>query len=344
MTLDQQTLALVWFAILGLLLSGYAILDGFDLGVGILQPFLPRDEPQRRLAINTIGPLWDGNEVWLVTFGGAMFAAFPNAYASVFSGFYTPFMALLFALVLRAVSMEFRGKAAHATWRRLWDGCFFAGSFLASLLFGVAVGNVLRGIPLDARGDFTGSLADLLNPYALLVGLLVVALFAMHGAIYLHLRTEGDLQRRAEGWMWRTFGLFLLLFMLTTMVTLVVVPRAAAHFENNPMLWLVPVVNVFAIANIPRALYHRSPAQAFASSSITILALVVLLGAALFPNLLHSLPEPENSLTIFNAASSPRTLKIMLLVAAIGMPLVLAYTGTIYWTFRGKVKLDEHSY
>jgi cytochrome bd ubiquinol oxidase subunit II len=343
-SLEQPTLALIWFGLLGVLLAGYAILDGFDLGVGILHPFVPRSEQERRLAIATIGPLWDGNEVWLVTFGGAMFAAFPNAYATVFSGFYTAFMLLLFALILRGVSMEFRSKLAHPRWRRLWDGCFFLGSSLAALLFGIATGNILRGIPLDARGNFTGSLLDLLNPYALLVGLLVVALFAMHGAIYLHLRTEGELQQRAEGWMWRTFGLFLLLFMLTTMFTLVAVPRATAHLVHNPVLWLVPVANVFAIANVPRALYRRSPAQAFASSAATILALVFLLGAALLPDLVPSSSDPAHGLTIFNAASSARTLAIMLVIAAIGMPLVLAYTAAIYWTFRGKVRLDEHSH
>jgi cytochrome d ubiquinol oxidase subunit II len=326
------------------LLTGYAVLDGFDLGVGITHLLIPRTEHERRVAINSIGPLWDGNEVWLVTFGGAMFAAFPDAYATVFSGFYTAFMALLFALILRAVSIEFRSKVAAPGWRRVWDVCFSAGSTVAALLFGVATGNIMRGIPLDARGNFTGSLLDLLNPYALLVGVLTVSLFAMHGTIYLHLKTEGPLQRRTVEWMWRTFGVFLLTYVMTTMFTLVAVPRAVAHLVETPILWAVPVANVFAVANIPRAIHRGSAGHAFVSSSAVIVAMVFLLGAALFPNLVPSHPEPQHGLTIWNAASSARTLEIMLLVAVIGMPGVLAYTATVYWTFRGKVRLDEHSY
>lgn len=344
MNLDHSTLALIWFVLLGVLLTGYAILDGFDLGVGITHLLITRDEQERRLMMNSIGPIWDGNEVWLVTFGGAMFAAFPNAYATVFSGFYTPFMMLLFALILRAVSMEFRGKVARAAWRRLWDGCFSAGSTTAALLFGVATGNIIRGIPLDEHGDFTGSLMTLLNPYALLVGLLTVSLFAMHGTIYLHLKTEGALQQRIEDWMWRTFGFFLLTYILTTMFTLVTVPRAITHLMESPLLWVVPVANAFAVANIPRAIYRGSAPAAFASSSGTIVAMVFLLGAALFPDLVPSMPDPQHGVTIMNAASSPRTLSIMLIIAAIGMPIVLCYTAAIYWTFRGKVRLGEHSY
>ena len=343
MILDADTLTLIWFLLLGVLLAGYAILDGFDLGVGIVHLLVPADEAERRLAMNTIGPLWDGNEVWLVTFGGAMFAAFPNAYATVFSGFYTAFMLLLVALISRAVSMEFRSKVAAPGWRRIWDAAFSAGSALAALLFGVATGNILRGLPLDARGDYTGTLLDLLNPYALLVGAMTVALFAMHGTIYLHLKTDGVLQRRTVDWMWRTYGIFLLLFLLVTMVTLVVMPRATRHFAALPLLWAVPVATAAAIANIPRAIHRGLPGQAFLSSAATIAALVFLLGAALYPDMVPA-TDPANTVTIHNAASSPRTLRIMLLIALIGMPMVLSYTAAIYWAFRGKVQLDEHSY
>lgn len=343
MTLDATTLPVVWFALLGVLLAGYAILDGFDLGVGMMHNLIARDDRERRLVMNTIGPIWDGNEVWLVTFGGALFAAFPEAYATVFSGFYTAFMLLLFALILRAVSMEFRSKVHHATWRRVWDVLFTAGSALAAVLFGVATGNVMRGLALDARGNFTGSLLDLLNPYALLVGVMTLALFAMHGTIYLHLKTEGPLQQRTVAWMWRTFGCFLVTFVLTTMFTLVAVPRATQHLAEHPILWIVPVANVFAVANVPRAIYRGSPGAAFASSCATIVALVFLLGVAIFPDLVPA-HDPANGLTVWNAASSTRTLGIMLLIALIGMPLVLSYTAAIYWTFRGKVRLDDHSY
>jgi len=295
--------------------------------------------------MNAIGPIWDGNEVWLVTFGGALFAAFPEAYATVFSGFYTPFMVLLFALILRAVSLEFRSKMSSARWRRLWDATFFAGSTLAALLFGVAVGNAMLGIPLDARGDFTGTLLDLVSPYTLLVGVFVVATFAMHGALFLYLKTEGELQQRLEVWMWRTFGVFLVTYLLTTIYTLVLVPRAAAKFQQFPVLApLAVVAAVLAVANVPRSIYWRRPAQAFASSCVAIAALLALFGAALYPNLVTAANAPALSVTIFNAASSPRTLTIMLAIAAIGMPFVAGYTAVIYWTFRGKVRLDTHSY
>ena len=343
--MDHATLATIWFVLQGVLLTGYAILDGFDLGVGILHPFVPRDERERRIAMNAIGPIWDGNEVWLVTFGGALFAAFPEAYATVFSGFYTAFMALLFALILRAVSLEFRSKMASAAWRRFWDHAFFAGSALAALLFGVAVGNAMLGVPLDARGNMVGTLAGLLHPYALLVGAFVVATFALHGALFLNLKTEGELQQRLELWMWRTFGFFLVTYLLTTIYTLVLVPRTAARFQQSPVLApLAVVAAVLAIANIPRSIYWRRPAQAFASSCAAIAALLALFGAALYPNLVTAANDPARSLTVFNAASSPRTLTIMLVIAAVGMPFVATYTSVIYWTFRGKVKLDSHSY
>jgi cytochrome bd ubiquinol oxidase subunit II len=334
---------LIWFVLLGVLLSGYAILDGFDFGVGILH-LLARDDTERRILVNSIGPLWDGNEVWLVTFGGALFAAFPEAYATVFSGFYAAFMLILFALILRAISLEFRGKLDSAVWRRSWDACFFLSSLLAPLLFGVAVGAAMLGISLDERGVFGGRFLDLLQPYTLAVGLMTVAMFTMHGAIFLHLKTEGTLQQRIHRWMWRGFGSFLVMYLFTTIMTLVAVPRAVENFGLYPWAWVVVVLNVMAIANIPRAIYQRRPAYAFVSSCATIAALIFLFGMGLFPNLVTSNPNPGNSLTIYNAASSPMTLGIMLLVAAIGMPFVLAYTAIVYWTFRGKVSLDRHSY
>jgi cytochrome d ubiquinol oxidase subunit II len=341
---DWTTLAVIWFAIEGVLLIGYAILDGFDLGVGILHPFVPTDDRERRIAMNAIGPLWDGNEVWLVTFGGALFAAFPAAYASAFSGFYTAFMLLLAALIFRAVSMEFRSKVASDRWRRFWDFSFFGGSTVATLLFGVAVGNAMLGVPLDALGNFTGGLRDQLNPYAILVGLMTVALFAMHGGLFLYLKTEGEFQTRLRDWMWRSWGLFLVAYMLTTMYTLALVPRATSNFEHWPWAALVVVANVLAVANIPRALHWGRPGEAFVSSCAVIATLIMLFGLALYPNLITASNDATNSVTVFTAASSPKTLTIMLVIALIGMPFVLVYTGIIYWTFRGKVRLDDHSY
>jgi cytochrome d ubiquinol oxidase subunit II len=342
--MSYEALIVTWFLLEGVLLAGYALLDGFDLGVGILHPFVPRTDEERRISMNSIGPLWDGNEVWLVTFGGALFAAFPEAYATVFSGFYTAFMLLLFALIFRAVSLEFRSKVASQNWRRLWDWGFFAGSAAASLLFGVAVGNAMLGMPLDAAGNFHGTVLDQLGPYPLLVGLMTLSLFAMHGGMFLYLKTEGDFQQRLRDWMWRSWGLFLVLFMLTTIATVAFIPRATANFERWPWAAIFVVVAVLAVANIPRCLYWGNPGQAFTSSCVVILCLVALFGLALYPNLVTASNDPAHSVTIFNAASSPKTLTIMLIIAAIGMPFVLAYTGIIYWTFRGKVKLGEHSY
>ena len=336
-------LNLVWFGLLGVLLAGYAVLDGFDLGVGILH-LLARTDRDRRMFVNAIGPLWDGNEVWLVTFGGALFAMFPEAYATVFSGFYLAFMALLFALILRAVSLEFRGKTERPVWRSFWDGGFFVSSLVATLLFGVAVGNVLLGLPLDERGVFTGSFLDLLGAYPLLVGLMTVSLFAVHGAIFLYLKTDGAVQEQLGRWMWHAWGVFLVLYLLTTIYTLAAVPTALRNFERFPWGAGIVLVSVLSIANVPRALFLRRYGQAFLSTALTIVSLTGLLGMAIFPNLVAARNEAAFSLTIYNAASSPMTLGIGLLIVAIGMPFVLAYTAVIYWTFRGKVVLGDHSY
>ena len=336
-------LRVLWFILLGVLLAGYAILDGFDLGVGILH-LGARDDRERRIFMNSIGPLWDGNEVWLVTFGGALFAAFPEAYATAFSGFYLAFMLLLFALIFRAVSLEFRGKLDSALWRGGWDVSFSAASVVAALLFGVAVGDSMLGIPIGADHEYAGGFFQLLRPYAVLVGLLNVSMFALHGALYLNMKTEGELRRRVRRWAWRAFGIFLTLYLLTTIVTLIRVPRALANFERMPWLWAVVALNVLALANIPRALFLRRAGQAFLSCAAAIAALVGLFGAALYPNLIVSSLDPAWSMTLLNASSSDKTLKIMAWIAACGMPFVLSYTAIIYWVFRGKVELGKFSY
>jgi cytochrome d ubiquinol oxidase subunit II len=334
----------VWFVLLGILLAGYAILDGFDLGVGMLHP-LARGDAQRRLSMSSIGPIWDGNEVWLVTFGGALFAAFPEAYATIFSAFYTAFMLLLFCLIFRGVSLEFRSKVESPAWRRMWDLAFFMSSLIATLLFGVAVGNGLAGIQLNERGEYIGTFLDLLKPYPLLVGLMTVAMFAMHGAIFLHLKTEGALEARSGRWIWHTWGTFLVLYNLTTMATLIFVPQAMPNLEHAPWIAAIVILNVLAIANIPRAIFHGLVGQAFVSSCLTIACQVFLVGFALFPNLVTASNAGVDrvvSLTIYNAASSQKSLGIMFVFAMIGMPLVLSYTAIVYWTFRGKVKVDGY--
>jgi cytochrome d ubiquinol oxidase subunit II len=337
-------LHMTWFVLLGVLLTGYAILDGFDLGVGILHP-LARTDHERRVFINAIGPIWDGNEVWLITFGGALFAAFPEAYATIFSGFYNAFMLLLFALIFRAVSIEFRSKIASDAWRRAWDWGFFGSSLLATLLFGVAVGNAMIGIPLNQRGVFTGSFIGLLQPYPILVGLLAISLFAMHGALYLYLKVpQGELHHRIGQWMWHTWGVFLVIYILTTMYTLVAVPRATENFRAAPWAVVIVLLNVLAVANIPRMVFRDRPGQAFASSCLAVACLTSLFSIALWPNLVTASNEPAHSLTVWRAASSATTLWIMFLIALVGMPLVLLYTAAVYWTFRRRVEIGAHSY
>ncbi|HYZ86436.1 MAG TPA: cytochrome d ubiquinol oxidase subunit II [Bryobacteraceae bacterium] len=334
----------IWFVLLGVLLAGYAILDGFDLGVGILHPLAPEDQ-DRRLFLNSIGPIWDGNEVWLVVFGGALLAAFPEAYATVFSGYYLALMLVLWALIFRAVSIEFRSKQKSPGWRRFWDFSFFGSSTVASLVFGIAVGNSMVGIPLDARGNYLGSFLDLLRPYPILAGLVVVAMNAMHGAMYLFLKLpEGHTRNIVRGWMWHTWGWFLVLYMLGTMYTVVAIKRSVANFEQFPWAVAIVVLNVLAIANIPRSVYANKPIMAFASSTVNIMCLVALFGVAHWPNMVYASNDPTRSLTIYNAASSEGTLWIMLVIAMIGLPFVLTYTATVYWTFRGRVELGEHSY
>jgi len=334
--------ATLWFLLLGVLLAGYAILDGFDLGVGMMHLLVAKTDHERRLVLNSIGPLWDGNEVWLVTFGGALFAAFPEAYATTFSGFYLPFMLLLNMLIFRAAAIEFRSKVQSDTWRWLWDIAFSVASAGTTLLMGVAVGNLVWGVELE-NGIMVGSTLDLLHPYPLAMGALAVSLFAMHGSIYLYLKTEGELQERLVHWMWRTFGVFNGLYLLVTMATLVLRPGVTRHLQTYPAAWLLVAANIAAVMNIPRSIFKGNAGQAFASSTFVVACLVFLLGAALYPNLVPALGDGE-SLTIFLAASSESTLKLMALIAALGMPMVVSYTAIVYWTFRGKVKLGENAY
>jgi len=333
----------IWFFLVGVLFAGYAMLDGFDLGVGALHLFTRGDE-NRRILLNAIAPIWDGNEVWLVTGGGALFAAFPEVYASAFSGFYVAFMLLLFGLIFRAVAIEFRSKQPMAWWRKFWDISFSVSSILSSLLIGVALGNMAWGIPLDAQGNFNGSFWSLIHPYSVLVGLCTVALFTMHGSIYLVLKTEGPLQQQIREWTRSTIIAFVLFYITTTMFTLLYVPHMTDTIRANPWLFLVALVNMLAIANIPREIFNGREMRAFLSSCAAVIALLLLFGIGSYPNLIYSNPLPGNSLTIYNAASSPKTLQIMLIIAICGVPMVLAYTASIYWIFRGKVKLDSHSY
>ncbi|SDL99042.1 cytochrome d ubiquinol oxidase subunit II [Catalinimonas alkaloidigena] len=353
----------IWYIIIGLLLMGYAVLDGFDLGVGALHLFSKGDH-DRRILLNSIGPVWDGNEVWLITAGGALFAAFPNVYATAFSGFYLPFMLLLIALIFRAVSIEFRSKEKSTRWRQFWDVSFSVGSIVAALLFGIAIGNIVIGFRIGSDMEYQGTVLDLLNPYALLAGVFNLSMFAMHGAIYLNLKTDGDLQRQVQGWIRRTYVIFIVLFVLLTAATLWQSPWMIANFSFgrvelpgqrhelvdrhltllSVVAWTVVLLLLLAIVNISRTLARQKRYEMFISSGCTILAVILLFALGIFPNMMLSNIDPNFNLDIYNGASSHKTLRTMFFVAIWGLPFVLGYTSLIYWTYRGKTRLTESSY
>ncbi|HQU08923.1 MAG TPA: cytochrome d ubiquinol oxidase subunit II, partial [Opitutales bacterium] len=333
----------IWFVIVGILFTGYAILDGFDLGVGILHLLTKTDE-ERRLMLNAIGPVWDGNEVWLVTGGGALFAAFPEAYATVFSAFYYPFILLLAALIFRAVSIELRSKSQIPELRKFWDVAFSAGSFLSAFLIGVAMGNIIWGIPLDDHFEYTGEFLYMLHPYALLCGVLVVSMFMLHGAMYIVLKTEGDLQAKARQWAEKAAVFFVGIYFIFNIMTVLNVPDVRTALAHRPHMWWIFVLDLVALALMLVHLNRRHDRRAFVYSCITMALMMALFGVTMYPDMVFSFPLSDNSLTIYNAASSAKTLEIMLIIACIGVPLVLTYTISIYWIFRGKVRITPESY
>ncbi len=338
-----MALNIIWFLLVGVLIIGYAILDGFDLGVGILHLFT-RDENEKRIEMNAIGPVWDGNEVWLLTGGGALFAAFPVVYATVFSGFYIAFMLLLFALIFRAVSFEFRGKVDSPAWRKSWDYAFGIGSLLPALLYGVAIGNILRGIPIDQSGNYTGTFIGLLNPYAVLVGLVSLVLFTLHGSLYMTVKSDGELRKRMKGLSNKLWITFILLYIVATFLTLFEAPFLFAAILKNPLFWILFLLLLASILFIPVAVKGEKYFHAFLSSSVMIASMVGLVAVSLFPRLVPSSIDLVNSLTIYNSSSSQRTLMTMLIIALIGMPIVIGYTIFIYRIFKGKVVLHKESY
>jgi cytochrome d ubiquinol oxidase subunit II len=338
------SLDVIWYLVLITSMIAYAMLDGFDLGVGALHLFAKKDS-DRRIFLNAIGPVWDGNEVWLVIVGGALFAGFPEAYATVCSAFYNLVMLLLAALIFRAAGIEFRSKLDSLKWRKFWDSVFFAGSVLIAFGTGVVIGNLIVGIPLDKHKDFVGTFTDFLNPYALLVGLTTVALFTMHGSIYLVMKTEGALHARLRRWVKKTIIAFISCYVLTTIVTHFSMPHMLTFLQESPWLLLIPLIALGMIISIPLQIYKGRDGSAFICSCLSIAMLIVLFAIGTFPMLIRSSLFPEtNSLLITNAASSPLTLKILLLIVAIGLPLVFAYGVYVYRLFRGKVRLDKSSY
>ncbi len=296
------------------------------------------------MSINSIGPLWDGNEVWLVVGGGALFAAFPEVYATVFSGFYNAFILLLLMLIFRGVAIEFRSKSDNPRWRKGWDICFSAGSLGSALIFGLALGNLARGVPLDDKKNVTAGFLDLLNPYAIIVGLTAISLLTLHGAIYLTMKTEGEMRIGIVKKIKPLIFIFIVMYCATTVSTFIYQPHLLGVFKENVWLGIIPVMTLLLMLNIPREIHFKREFRAFLSSSGTIAFLIFLVAIGLFPNLVYSYPDPQNSLNIYNSASTKSTLTTMLIIACIGAPLVISYTVVVYWIFRGKVKLDKNSY
>lgn len=344
MSLTLEELQLAWFIVVVILLAGYSILDGFDLGVGMLHLFSKKDV-ERRLMLNSIGPVWDGNEVWLVTAGGALFAGFPHVYATLCSAYYIPIMFLLTGLIFRAVAIEFRSKQPMAWWRWTWDVLFSLASLMIAFALGVAMGNMIRGIPLNEEMEFTGSLVDLVHSYDILVGVMTVALFSMHGAIYILMKTEGELHDKLRLWINPSIIFFIICYAVTTMTTLIYQPHMVQTIIDRPIFFVVAVINMLAIANIPREVQRNRDDLAFVSSCVNIVCLMSLYAIGTYPNIIRAINDPENlSLTIHNSASSAMTLEILLLMVFIGIPIILAYTFSIYWIFHGKVRLESTSY
>ncbi len=332
-----------WFLVIGAVFTGYAILDGFDLGAGAWHLFF-RKEESRRIALNAIGPVWDGNEVWLVIGGGALFAGFPILYASLLSSMYIPFMLFLAMLIFRAVSIEFRSKEPMLWWRRMWDVSYSLSSILLALLLGVVLGNVLQGISIGENFEYAGDGLEFFNPYAFMVGITTLALFMMHGAIYLVMKTEGRLFAKIALLLRRSIIFFIVSFGLTSLYTLIYIPHLSDDFQSQPQLFIVPLLAFLSIANIPRLVSRHKYQQAFLFSALTISLMLILVAIELFPVLLISKIDPAYNITVSNAASSSKSLGIMLGFAAIGIPLVGLYTFFVYRTFWGKVKLDDTSY
>jgi cytochrome d ubiquinol oxidase subunit II len=366
--MDYEILRLIWWALLGILLIGFAVMDGFDLGTALLMPFLGKTDLERRVIVNTVGPVWEGNQVWFILGGGAIFAAFPALYAASFSGFYLAMFLVLVTLILRPGGFKYRSKLENRTWRAFWDWALFSGGLVPALVFGVAFGNLFRGVPFtydsDLRFHSTITLISLLNPFALLFGLVSLSMIALHGASWINLKTRGVVQRRARSVMPFAAGTFIVLFALAGLwvwqlngyqITSTVVPDGPsnpllkqvalapggwfANFGALPALWLVPVLAALAAGGA--ALFRGKPLLAFLSSALVPVMTIATAGIALFPFLMPSSASPSDSLTVWDASSSKLTLEIMLGAVVILLPIVLSYTAWVYRVLRGPVKAEH---
>ena len=339
----MEFLSVLWFFLIFLLIAGYFVLDGFDLGIGTLSPFIAKNDEERAILRRSIGPVWDGNEVWLLTAGGALFAAFPDAYATTFSGFYLAVMLVLFGLIVRAVSFEFGAGDPH--WRKLWDACFFVGSLLPTLLLGVAVGNIFAGIPMDAIGDYVGMpLFGLITPFTLLTGLLGLSMFLAAGASWAALKTplDSELRARAIALRMPLQVVSLVLFVIVSIYALILIgPDMDANLSVLRILFAVLVVAGLVVAMIVGKLQDND-LKSFLAQSASMIALVALLACSMFPVLVNATPDSIGpAITIYNAASSELSLACMSIILCIGLPLVLAYHVIIYRTFRGRISAAD---
>ncbi len=337
-------LAILWYLVLGLASMAYCILDGFDLGVGAIHLFGKTDR-ERRIFLNAIGPVWDGNEVWIVIMMGGLFAGFPNAYATIFSGFYTLFMFLIAGLMFRACAIEFRSKMQAPFWRSFWDVTFSISSILVGLVIGLLLGNMVEGVPLNSQQEYVGTFVDFFRPYSVIVALTAMSLFAMHGTIYLTMKTEGEAHQTVRRWINKAIAIFIFFYILTSIATVIYMPHMVERFWDRPYTLVFPVIAFFAILNVPRLLNHGKDGWAFVFSCLSIAFLLILFALGTYPTIVRSTIDPDtNSLTLFNVASSQATLRNLLIVVAIGLPLVLAYGFWVYRIFRGKVDLQDASY
>jgi len=331
-------LNILWFILLTVLFIGFFFLEGFDYGVGMLLPFIAKEDNERRAVINTIGPVWDGNEVWMITAGGAMFAAFPHMYATLFSGFYVALVFMLMGLIIRGVAFEFRGKREEPAWRKRWDMAIFVGSLVPALLWGVTIANLMRGVPIEADFNYYGGLIPLLNPYSLFGGLVFLSLFIIHGASFLGIKLEGELKQRAKdlgGKVWILAVVLTVAFLVWTYL--------ATDILNNPGFdGMIPAV-LAAVALLAYGWFLRKGREGltFISGALVIIFVTVMVFSGLFPRLMISTLDTANNLTIYNASASPYTLKVITIVAAIFLPIILVYQGWTYWMFRKRLSPDS---
>jgi len=336
--MDHQTLQIIWWILIVVLFSGFFLLEGFDYGAGILAPFVAKDDQERRVVFNSLGPVWDGNEVWMLTAGGAMFAAFPQWYATLFSGFYLALFLMLVALIMRGVSFEFRSKVENPTWRKFWDWSLFGGSFVPALLWGVAFANIYRGVRIDGSMNYIGGFWELLNPYALVTGLMGLALFILHGAHYLILKTDGDIQERT-----RKIASLSQKIAIALVITFLVFSSAATPMASQGWIGLVlAILAMILVAATFVTQKKNSDGISFILSGLAVVLTFASFFAASFPNVMVSSLSSQFNLTIYNASSSQYTLQVMLIVALIFTPIVLIYQGFTFWIFREKVKKTSH--